>query len=253
MSPSPLNLHLTTTSNAPDAQLSPRCFTADRMSFATPISSSSGHGDANAPERSFVDAASTLVGSYIAFALDVDRIAAQYSQSDPELLAIDEFRTATARGRYVGLVIREKQTSSLEIDEKSCLAIYVLPVSQGAPGANVGWMPIEPTGLITPHAGQEALEPQVMFPWAGCTQLLTGGVWLSVEERRPSSLHFNLNVDDWLRVDDGLGTLSGYQGHPAEAIPVEAWGDIRCGNPSLTLNQFEQEVEELRARIFIID
>jgi hypothetical protein len=191
--------------------LSAGCPSADRTSF---MLSEKIPSDDNFQRISNIsehphwqDAPNVPAGSYISFSLDVNRIAAQYDETDPVTHAINTFRAATTQERYVGLVVWES-AAHFGVDGRACREVYVTPVSMKTPEVDTEWIPIEPIGPTNSATVNEPLNTPAMFPWVGCIQLLGNGIWLNVAQCHPCSLDFRLDPNDSLRVLDSNQILS---------------------------------------------
>jgi hypothetical protein len=196
-------------------------------------------------------------GTYIAFELDLDCIAAQL----PEGSAVAEFVKGYPVGRFVGLVI----SSYTFKDSQTHEAIEELTVNFAAnflPPGNAwkdDWLPIEPCTKLDWPMRNAPLQTETMFPWMDFTQWTTLGTRLRITELNESSLRFALSVEEFGRFEECAEIDNSGKGElPQEtdlatwlqipvscAFPAKIWRDIREADQRNDPNVFARELEQL--------
>ncbi|EMD40232.1 hypothetical protein CERSUDRAFT_122287 [Gelatoporia subvermispora B] len=197
---------------------------------------------------SAADPEAILPGTFIAFSLDTEAIAAQYDDDTPERAAA----LALPSERYVGLV---NQTFVHVTDKSTVQDLFVNLVGTTLPpcpdSCSVNAIPISPCEEVDGMRPPLRLSHE-LFPWQDCMVWTALGVRLRVESVDDSVLRFELLSDERGRFDDEsfadcrqvwnamphLGEdadpvwklVQALWMHDAQMVPAIVWRDVRAAD-----------------------
>ncbi|RPD62578.1 hypothetical protein L226DRAFT_532436 [Lentinus tigrinus ALCF2SS1-7] len=190
----------------------------------------------NAPDSIPKDTWRVLPGSYVAFSLDVAGSANCYPPNSRAAEALLTFNG----GRYIGLVVGSFVTRS-EDDTRyneDLTVLFVARTPPPIPEAADYFIPIAPCSDEESWE-RKSIDTKPLFPLKDRLQWTTFGTLLRIETFVESSLRFNMDDDEFNRVEKfveaDIKVLSEAPVTnaltklrvPAEPVPATVWRDIR--------------------------